>query len=83
MKYLHFFCIKIIINNIFVQTCSDRCEEFKDCVQCQMYGTGRYNESYCIETCTKFTPISVKQVEGVYYLHLQLRKNFYPPYLFL
>ncbi|XP_017769953.1 PREDICTED: integrin beta-PS-like isoform X2 [Nicrophorus vespilloides] len=45
-------------------TCSDRCEEFKHCVQCQMYKTGPLNEEECAKNCTKFTPIGVEQVEA-------------------
>ncbi|XP_017782378.1 PREDICTED: integrin beta-PS-like [Nicrophorus vespilloides] len=45
-------------------TCSDRCEEFKHCVQCQMYKTGPFDENVCAKNCTKFTPIGVEQVEA-------------------
>ncbi|XP_018335576.1 integrin beta-PS isoform X1 [Agrilus planipennis] len=44
-------------------TCSDRCEEFKICVQCQQYKTGPLNEDECRLNCTKFTPIGVDVVE--------------------
>ncbi|XP_044753352.1 integrin beta-PS isoform X2 [Coccinella septempunctata] len=43
-------------------TCSDRCEEFKDCVQCQMYETGSYSKEECLEKCKLFTPIPVDKV---------------------
>lgn len=55
-------------NCIFVsgfQGCSDRCDEFKACVQCQMYGTGPIeSKEECLRVCTKFTPESVKVVQG-------------------
>lgn len=46
-------------------TCSGRCHEFKDCVQCQMYKKGPLAESpeLCASNCTLFTPISVPVVE--------------------
>lgn len=44
-------------------TCPGRCEEFKDCVQCQMYKTGSLNEEECIRNCTLFTPIPVEKIE--------------------
>nr|CAI5868361.1 unnamed protein product [Callosobruchus analis] len=44
-------------------TCSDRCIEYKDCVQCQMYKTGPLKDEHdCATNCTKFTPIPVKEV---------------------
>ncbi|XP_018572183.1 integrin beta-PS isoform X2 [Anoplophora glabripennis] len=43
-------------------TCSDRCEEFKDCVQCQLYKTGKLKDSDCLLNCTKFVPIAVEEV---------------------
>ncbi|XP_023310938.1 integrin beta-PS-like isoform X2 [Anoplophora glabripennis] len=43
-------------------TCSDRCEEFKDCVQCQLYKTGKLKDSDCVSNCTKFVPIAVEEV---------------------
>ncbi|KAJ8936075.1 hypothetical protein NQ314_012510 [Rhamnusium bicolor] len=43
-------------------TCSDRCSEFKDCVQCQQYKTGPLkNPDECASKCTKFVPIPVKE----------------------
>ncbi|XP_056640802.1 integrin beta-PS isoform X1 [Diorhabda sublineata] len=40
-------------------TCSDRCSEFKECVQCQQYQTGPLkNPEDCSSNCTKFTPSS-------------------------
>lgn len=45
-------------------TCSDRCEEFKDCVQCQMYETGPHSKEECLEKCKLFTPIPVDKVVG-------------------
>uniref|UniRef100_A0A336M8L1 Integrin beta n=2 Tax=Culicoides sonorensis TaxID=179676 RepID=A0A336M8L1_CULSO len=47
-------------------TCPGRCQEFKDCVQCQMYKTGPLSEEpgLCARNCSKiFTPISVEKVE--------------------
>lgn len=41
-------------------TCQGRCEELKDCVQCQMYKKGRLSESECLANCTLFTPKSVE-----------------------
>lgn len=38
-------------------TCSGRCHELKDCVQCQMYRTGPLAaQLLCIQNCTKFVP---------------------------
>jgi Integrin beta tail domain/Integrin beta cytoplasmic domain len=45
-------------------TCSGRCQEFKDCVQCQMYKTGLLaKDDDCAANCTLFTPIAVEKVE--------------------
>lgn len=46
------------------QTCSGRCLEFKECVQCQMYKTGPLTEDECAN-CT-FVPSGHEQVEGIY-----------------
>lgn len=43
-------------------TCSGRCYEFKDCVQCQMYKKGPFSESECLANCTAFTPQSVDTI---------------------
>ncbi|KAJ8936074.1 hypothetical protein NQ314_012509, partial [Rhamnusium bicolor] len=43
-------------------TCSDRCPEFKECVQCQQYKTGPLNSEECATQCTKFVPIPVEEV---------------------
>lgn len=43
-------------------TCSGRCYEFKDCVQCQMYKKGPLSETECATNCTLFTPQSVETV---------------------
>nr|XP_023020280.1 integrin beta-PS isoform X1 [Leptinotarsa decemlineata]XP_023020284.1 integrin beta-PS isoform X1 [Leptinotarsa decemlineata] len=44
-------------------TCSDRCIEFKDCVQCQQYKTGPLKDKAdCAANCTKFVPIPVVEV---------------------
>lgn len=43
-------------------TCSGRCYEFKDCVQCQMYKKGPLSESECLANCTLFTPQSVETI---------------------
>jgi len=45
-------------------TCSDRCEEFKHCVQCQMYKKGPYDKETCATNCTKFVPLGVEKVEA-------------------
>lgn len=47
-------------------TCSGRCHEFKDCVQCQMYKTGPMgkDEELCAKNCTLFVPIEEEKVEG-------------------
>uniref|UniRef100_U5EVW7 Integrin beta n=1 Tax=Corethrella appendiculata TaxID=1370023 RepID=U5EVW7_9DIPT len=46
-------------------TCSGRCAELKDCVQCQMYKTGPLaNPDDCAANCTLFTPIAVDVVEA-------------------
>lgn len=46
-------------------TCSGRCQELKDCVQCQMYQTGKLkNPDDCAKNCTAlFVPISVEKLE--------------------
>ncbi|XP_019867658.2 integrin beta-PS isoform X2 [Aethina tumida] len=45
-------------------TCSDRCEEFRDCVQCQQYKTGPLKDpDDCAANCTKFVPIPVTEVK--------------------
>ncbi|XP_016984772.1 integrin beta-PS isoform X1 [Drosophila rhopaloa] len=45
-------------------TCSGRCQELKDCVQCQMYKTGVLkNGNDCANNCTSFTPFGVEKVE--------------------
>ncbi|XP_037807558.1 integrin beta-PS isoform X1 [Lucilia sericata] len=45
-------------------TCSGRCHELKDCVQCQMYKTGPLKEDKdCAANCTTFVPIGVEKVE--------------------
>lgn len=45
-------------------TCSGRCQELKDCVQCQMYHTGVLKDvNDCARNCTTFTPIGVEKVE--------------------
>lgn len=48
-------------------TCAGRCEELKDCVQCQMYKTGPLvkgeGENKCEKNCTLFVPIGVEKVE--------------------
>lgn len=45
-------------------TCSQKCHELKECVECQMYKTGRlHDENLCKENCTHlFTPIAVETV---------------------
>lgn len=52
--------------NILLQTCADRCEEFKDCVQCQMFKNGPLKGADCLSNCTKFTPDSVDYIESEY-----------------
>ncbi|KAI8035233.1 integrin beta-PS isoform X2 [Drosophila gunungcola] len=45
-------------------TCSGRCQELKDCVQCQMYKTGVLkNGDDCARNCTAFVPVGVEKVE--------------------
>lgn len=44
-------------------TCSGRCAELKECVQCQMYHNGNLYENGCDTNCTHFTPKSVEKVE--------------------
>ncbi|XP_023167612.1 integrin beta-PS isoform X1 [Drosophila hydei] len=45
-------------------TCSGRCHDLKDCVQCQMYQTGQLkNGDDCAKNCTTFTAISVDTVK--------------------
>lgn len=44
------------------QTCSDRCQEFKGCVSCQMYKSGPLAEK-CASTCTLFVPVGIAVVE--------------------
>lgn len=48
-------------------TCSGRCHEFKDCVQCQMYQTGPLGEDkgLCLRNCTLFTPKGAEKVEAI------------------
>lgn len=44
-------------------TCSDRCIEFRDCVQCQQYHTGPLkNPEDCAKNCTAFTPSSADEI---------------------
>lgn len=45
-------------------TCSGRCHEFKDCVQCQMYKTGPLSESDCSTNCTLFVPKAEEIIEA-------------------
>lgn len=47
-------------------TCSGRCHEFKECVQCQIHNTGPMggdNKEACVANCTLFTPKGVKKLE--------------------
>nr|XP_016942202.1 integrin beta-PS isoform X1 [Drosophila suzukii]XP_036675853.1 integrin beta-PS isoform X1 [Drosophila suzukii]XP_036675854.1 integrin beta-PS isoform X1 [Drosophila suzukii] len=45
-------------------TCSGKCQELKDCVQCQMYHTGVLKkEEDCATNCTAFVPVGVEKVE--------------------
>ncbi|CAH1118909.1 unnamed protein product [Phaedon cochleariae] len=44
-------------------TCSDKCIEYRDCVQCQQYKTGPWKKPEdCRANCTKFVPIPVEEV---------------------
>ncbi|KAH8420291.1 hypothetical protein KR009_008821 [Drosophila setifemur] len=44
-------------------TCSGRCQELRDCVQCQMYHTGVLKDvDDCARNCTAFTPVGVEKV---------------------
>lgn len=45
-------------------TCTGRCQELKECVQCQMYKTGPLTLDNCIQNCTFFVPIPVEKVEA-------------------
>ncbi|KAK9738725.1 Myb/SANT-like DNA-binding domain [Popillia japonica] len=45
-------------------TCADRCKEFKDCVQCQVFENGSIKKEDCLSNCTKFTPDSVDYIES-------------------
>ncbi|KRT83202.1 hypothetical protein AMK59_4529 [Oryctes borbonicus] len=56
VKYSGRFCEKC-------PTCADRCEEFKDCVQCQVFENGPLKKEDCLSNCTKFTPDSVDYIE--------------------
>lgn len=46
-------------------TCSGRCHEFKECVQCQIYKTGPMgdNPELCAKTCKDFVPKGVETLE--------------------
>lgn len=45
-------------------TCPGRCQELKDCVECQMYKKGILkNPDDCARNCTSFTPVSVETVD--------------------
>lgn len=46
-------------------TCSGRCQEFKECVQCQIYKTGPMgnNPELCAANCTLFVPKGVEKLE--------------------
>lgn len=47
------------------QTCASRCQEFKDCVKCQMYKSGPLAESEekCASKCTLFESVGVPVIE--------------------
>lgn len=47
-------------------TCSGRCHEFKECVQCQIYKTGPMgnNPDACAANCTLFVPKGAETVEA-------------------
>lgn len=59
-------------------TCSGRCHEFKDCVQCQMYKTGPMGQDadLCAKNCTLFVPIEEEKVEGEWIYFPIGRNNF-------
>lgn len=46
-------------------TCSGRCHEFKECVQCQIYKTGPMGDKpdLCAQNCTLFVPKGVETLE--------------------
>lgn len=46
-------------------TCSGRCYEFRECVECQMYKTGPLSETEekCATNCTLFVPIGVTELK--------------------
>ncbi|KAL5278574.1 ITGB1 family protein [Megaselia abdita] len=43
-------------------TCSGRCAELKECVQCQMHKNGPLYPDGCAENCTHFSPTGVEKV---------------------
>lgn len=44
-------------------TCPSRCEELKNCVLCQMYGTGNFSDKEeCARNCKEFVPEPVDTV---------------------
>ncbi|XP_006623005.1 integrin beta-PS [Apis dorsata] len=44
-------------------TCPSRCEELKNCVLCQMYGSGNFSDKEeCIKNCKEFVPEPVDTV---------------------
>nr|XP_031838530.1 integrin beta-PS-like [Nomia melanderi] len=44
-------------------TCPSRCEELKNCVLCQMYGTGNFSDKEeCAKNCKEFVPEPVEIV---------------------
>ncbi|RZC33867.1 integrin beta-PS, partial [Asbolus verrucosus] len=46
-------------------TCSgQRCEELRDCVECQTYESGVYNKDECKANCTRFATEIVEKIES-------------------
>ena len=58
-------------------TCPGRCNELKDCVECQMYKKGLLkNPDDCAKNCTLFVPISVETVDCKLLCLLTLENKF-------
>ena len=49
-------------------TCPGRCNELKDCVECQMYKKGLLKDADdCAKNCTLFVPVEVETVDCKYF----------------
>jgi len=49
-------------------TCSGRCNDFKDCVQCQQYKNGKFDQETCAQNCSQFVPIEYDVIIGKFLL---------------